>query len=75
MEKLWSKVYKYGENGLTIETVDEILNIIGKRIPQKELIKTIEIDGEIKQYKACPMCETQVDFSGLGRRNFCYMCG
>lgn len=75
LKDLWDKIYKYGEHGLSKETVEEVLDIIEKRIPKKELIKIIENDEAIIQYKSCPFCETEVSFAGLGNRKFCYNCG
>lgn len=67
MKDLWEKVYKYGENGLSEETVNEILDIIEKRMP-------LEVIQNGYGISFCPVCKGSV-WQNKDESNYCFRCG
>ena len=67
MDDLWDRVYKYGKNGLSEETVNEILDIIDKSIPAK-----VTENGYGVYF--CPACKESV-WQNKNESNFCFRCG
>jgi len=67
MKDLWEKVYKCGENGLSEETVNVILDIIEKQMP----LKVIENSYGIL---FCPVCKGSV-WQNKDESNYCFRCG
>lgn len=67
MKNLWDRVCKYGENGLSEETVNEVLGLIEKQLP----LKIIE-NGYGVYF--CPVCKGSV-WQNKDESNYCFRCG